>query len=280
MFLLVRGGGRLNVSQCLACSFCWLERVIYPCSVSFCAEHARRNTLALQAQMKKSNPGPASETLLCQLSSYAKSELGSQAAESSRSEASRILGKHRKKKAKTTTRCSPCRGEVRVGLGKASEEKIHGDRTVFCSPCCVLVQGNHTTSPKNCRFPCRNPSSLPSALLGAWQTPVLSSPTCGVARWAPPWPLAGWVQSKQPPVGAFLLIPRPCWGGKASFWHETEQIHLLGGCGAVPRLSVPLVPQMRTAGATASRILSPWSRRGEGTRTARLTASIATRRIP
>uniref|UniRef100_A0A8B9TFN9 KAT8 regulatory NSL complex subunit 2 n=2 Tax=Anatinae TaxID=2068716 RepID=A0A8B9TFN9_ANAPL len=59
--------------------------------VSFCAEHARRNTLALQAQMKKSNPGPASETLLCQLSSYAKSELGSQAAESSRSEASRIL---------------------------------------------------------------------------------------------------------------------------------------------------------------------------------------------
>ncbi|XP_066841916.1 KAT8 regulatory NSL complex subunit 2 isoform X3 [Anser cygnoides] len=59
--------------------------------VSFCAEHARRNTLALQAQMKKSNPGPVSETLLCQLSSYAKTELGSQTAESSRSEASRIL---------------------------------------------------------------------------------------------------------------------------------------------------------------------------------------------
>uniref|UniRef100_A0A8C4U5S1 KAT8 regulatory NSL complex subunit 2 n=1 Tax=Falco tinnunculus TaxID=100819 RepID=A0A8C4U5S1_FALTI len=58
---------------------------------SFCAEHARRNVLALQAQMKKSNPGPVSETLLCQLSSYAKTELGSQAAESSRSEASRIL---------------------------------------------------------------------------------------------------------------------------------------------------------------------------------------------
>uniref|UniRef100_A0A8C6ZRK6 KAT8 regulatory NSL complex subunit 2 n=1 Tax=Nothoprocta perdicaria TaxID=30464 RepID=A0A8C6ZRK6_NOTPE len=59
--------------------------------VSFCAEHARRNALALQAQLKKSNPGPASETLLCQLSSYAKTELGSQAAESSRSEASCIL---------------------------------------------------------------------------------------------------------------------------------------------------------------------------------------------
>ncbi|NXW53739.1 KANL2 protein, partial [Eurystomus gularis] len=58
---------------------------------SFCAEHARRNTLALQAQMKKSNPGPVSEMLLCQLSSYAKTELGSQTVESSRSEASRIL---------------------------------------------------------------------------------------------------------------------------------------------------------------------------------------------
>ncbi|KAK2516414.1 Kansl2, partial [Columba guinea] len=59
--------------------------------VSFCAEHARRNALALQAQMKKSNPGPVSETLLCQLSSYARPELGAQSAESSRSEASRIL---------------------------------------------------------------------------------------------------------------------------------------------------------------------------------------------
>ena len=61
--------------------------------VSFCAEHARRNALALHAQMKKNNPGPMGETLLCQLSSYAKTELGSQTPESSRSEASRILGK-------------------------------------------------------------------------------------------------------------------------------------------------------------------------------------------
>lgn len=60
---------------------------------SFCAEHARRNALALQAQVKKSNPGPVGETLLCQLSSYARAELGSQSTESSRSEASRILGK-------------------------------------------------------------------------------------------------------------------------------------------------------------------------------------------
>uniref|UniRef100_H0XYK2 KAT8 regulatory NSL complex subunit 2 n=1 Tax=Otolemur garnettii TaxID=30611 RepID=H0XYK2_OTOGA len=59
--------------------------------VSFCAEHARRNALALHAQMKKANPGPMGETLLCQLSSYAKTELGSQTPESSRSEASRIL---------------------------------------------------------------------------------------------------------------------------------------------------------------------------------------------
>ncbi|XP_062975848.1 KAT8 regulatory NSL complex subunit 2 isoform X2 [Elgaria multicarinata webbii] len=59
--------------------------------VSFCAEHARRNALALQAQMKKSNPSPVRESLLCQLSSYAKTELGSQTPENSRSEASRIL---------------------------------------------------------------------------------------------------------------------------------------------------------------------------------------------
>ncbi|NXA84102.1 KANL2 protein, partial [Thryothorus ludovicianus] len=58
---------------------------------SFCAEHARRNALALQAQVKKSNPGPVGETLLCQLSSYARAELGTQSTESSRSEASRIL---------------------------------------------------------------------------------------------------------------------------------------------------------------------------------------------
>ncbi|XP_040549671.1 KAT8 regulatory NSL complex subunit 2 isoform X5 [Gallus gallus] len=59
--------------------------------VSFCAEHARRNALALQAQLKKSNPGPVSETLLCQLSSYARTELGSHSTDSGRSEASRIL---------------------------------------------------------------------------------------------------------------------------------------------------------------------------------------------
>ncbi|MEE6471258.1 hypothetical protein FKM82_009225 [Ascaphus truei] len=59
--------------------------------VSFCAEHARRNALALQAQMKRSNPGPTTESLLYQLSSYARNELGSQIQESSRSEASRIL---------------------------------------------------------------------------------------------------------------------------------------------------------------------------------------------
>ncbi|XP_015706010.1 KAT8 regulatory NSL complex subunit 2 isoform X2 [Coturnix japonica] len=59
--------------------------------VSFCAEHARRNALALQAQLKKSSPGAVSESLLCQLSSYARNEPGNQGSESSRSEASRIL---------------------------------------------------------------------------------------------------------------------------------------------------------------------------------------------
>nr|XP_044990692.1 KAT8 regulatory NSL complex subunit 2-like [Jaculus jaculus] len=59
--------------------------------VSVSAEHAGRNALALHAQMKQNNPGPMGETLLCQLSSYAKTELGSQSPESSHSEASRIL---------------------------------------------------------------------------------------------------------------------------------------------------------------------------------------------
>ncbi|XP_073470184.1 KAT8 regulatory NSL complex subunit 2 isoform X1 [Aquarana catesbeiana] len=59
--------------------------------ISFCAEHARRNVLALQAQMKKSNTGPTNESLLYQLSSYARGELGTQNQESSRSESSRIL---------------------------------------------------------------------------------------------------------------------------------------------------------------------------------------------
>uniref|UniRef100_A0A8C5LYW9 KAT8 regulatory NSL complex subunit 2 n=1 Tax=Leptobrachium leishanense TaxID=445787 RepID=A0A8C5LYW9_9ANUR len=59
--------------------------------VSFCAEHVRRNALALQAQMKKSNPGTTSESLLYQLSSYSRNELSTQTQESGRSEASRIL---------------------------------------------------------------------------------------------------------------------------------------------------------------------------------------------
>ncbi|XP_069086609.1 KAT8 regulatory NSL complex subunit 2 [Pleurodeles waltl] len=59
--------------------------------VSFCAEHARRNTLALRAQLKKSTPRPSNESLLCQLSSYTRADLGSQTQEASRSEASRIL---------------------------------------------------------------------------------------------------------------------------------------------------------------------------------------------
>ncbi|XP_072265619.1 KAT8 regulatory NSL complex subunit 2 isoform X2 [Pyxicephalus adspersus] len=59
--------------------------------MSFCAEHAQRNALALQTQMKKSNTGTSSESLLYQLSSYARGELGTQNQESSRNESSRIL---------------------------------------------------------------------------------------------------------------------------------------------------------------------------------------------
>ncbi|KAM4702408.1 KAT8 regulatory NSL complex subunit 2 [Discoglossus pictus] len=58
---------------------------------SFCAEHARKNALAVQAQMKKTNQRPTAESLLYQLGSYTRSELGTQTPESSRSEASRIL---------------------------------------------------------------------------------------------------------------------------------------------------------------------------------------------
>ncbi|XP_029450481.1 KAT8 regulatory NSL complex subunit 2 isoform X3 [Rhinatrema bivittatum] len=59
--------------------------------VVFCAEHARRNALALHAQMKKTNHRPTGETLLCQLSSYTRADLGSQIQDSSRIEANRIL---------------------------------------------------------------------------------------------------------------------------------------------------------------------------------------------
>lgn len=50
--------------------------------VSSC-EYACRNALALHAQKKNTNPGRMGETLLCQLSAYAKTELGSQTPESS-----------------------------------------------------------------------------------------------------------------------------------------------------------------------------------------------------
>ncbi|NXD74182.1 KANL2 protein, partial [Eolophus roseicapillus] len=58
---------------------------------SLCAEHARRNALALQAQGRKPQAGAGSENLLWQLSAYARAEAGAQPAESGRSEATRIL---------------------------------------------------------------------------------------------------------------------------------------------------------------------------------------------
>ncbi|XP_061217779.1 KAT8 regulatory NSL complex subunit 2 isoform X1 [Neopsephotus bourkii] len=58
---------------------------------SLCAEHARRNALALQAQGRKPQAGAGGENLLWQLSAYARAEAGAQPAESSRSEATRIL---------------------------------------------------------------------------------------------------------------------------------------------------------------------------------------------
>lgn len=40
--------------------------------MTFCAEHARRNALALRAQMRKQLSSPSPETLLSQLSGYSR----------------------------------------------------------------------------------------------------------------------------------------------------------------------------------------------------------------
>ncbi|KAI4876016.1 hypothetical protein NFI96_019280, partial [Prochilodus magdalenae] len=60
--------------------------------VAFCAEHAHRNALALQAQMRKASSGPSPEMLLSQLSGYNRAESGA-FGQDGRSEASRILGR-------------------------------------------------------------------------------------------------------------------------------------------------------------------------------------------
>ncbi|KAA8591464.1 hypothetical protein FQN60_002407 [Etheostoma spectabile] len=57
--------------------------------VTFCAEHARRNAMALRAQMRKASSGPSPESLLSQLSGYNRAEMHS--IDGGRSEASRIL---------------------------------------------------------------------------------------------------------------------------------------------------------------------------------------------
>ncbi|KAA0707099.1 NSL complex subunit 2 [Triplophysa tibetana] len=55
--------------------------------VTFCAEHARRNALVQQAQMRKASSGPSHEVLLSQLSGYSRPDSGAEG----RSEARRIL---------------------------------------------------------------------------------------------------------------------------------------------------------------------------------------------
>lgn len=60
-------------------------------SVTFCAEHARRNAMALRAQMRKPLSSPSPETLLSQLSGYSRAEM--HGVDGGRSEASRLLGK-------------------------------------------------------------------------------------------------------------------------------------------------------------------------------------------
>lgn len=61
------------------------------CRVTFCAEHARKNAMALQAQMRKASSGPSPEALLSQLSCHNRAE--THGLDGGRSETSRILGK-------------------------------------------------------------------------------------------------------------------------------------------------------------------------------------------
>ncbi|XP_060750263.1 KAT8 regulatory NSL complex subunit 2 isoform X2 [Tachysurus vachellii] len=57
---------------------------------AICAEHAHRNALALQAQMRKASPAPSPEILLSQLSGYNRTEIGA-LGQDGRVEANRIL---------------------------------------------------------------------------------------------------------------------------------------------------------------------------------------------
>lgn len=59
--------------------------------MTFCAEHARKNSMALQAQMRKASSGPSPEALLSQLSCHNRAETHN--LDGGRSETSRILGK-------------------------------------------------------------------------------------------------------------------------------------------------------------------------------------------
>uniref|UniRef100_A0A8C9X1T8 KAT8 regulatory NSL complex subunit 2 n=1 Tax=Sander lucioperca TaxID=283035 RepID=A0A8C9X1T8_SANLU len=56
---------------------------------NFLTKHARRNAMALRAQMRKASSGPSPESLLSQLSGYNRAEM--QSIDGGRSEASRIL---------------------------------------------------------------------------------------------------------------------------------------------------------------------------------------------
>ncbi|XP_069762411.1 KAT8 regulatory NSL complex subunit 2 isoform X1 [Narcine bancroftii] len=59
--------------------------------VAFCAEHTRRNALAVRVPSKKPSAAPSPEALLVQLSNYLKGDVALQGLESNQSEASRIL---------------------------------------------------------------------------------------------------------------------------------------------------------------------------------------------
>lgn len=176
-------------------------------------------------------------------------------------------------------------GKPRISLLKSSGKKIpwSGSKSWgFVKPGVSHLQRNHAARPKSCRFSME-------VLVG------LLNSTTGV-----PWFLGGLGHRSQCVLAvpswevscSFLLHVHHLefWGGEFPLGTRQSRLNSMGpssgvslailGCGTVSCDSRCCVLQMRTAGVTVSRTLSPWSRRGVGTPTVRLTASTATRRIP
>lgn len=117
---------RLTLSSATSLAFC-----LSFCfgSVTFCAEHARRNAAALRAQMRKASSGPSPEALLSQLSGYGRAE--TRGLDGGRSEAARLLGKG--------SSPPPVFHEMRRGEGRGGSHLV-----------CPLVSAGKTAPSKRC----------------------------------------------------------------------------------------------------------------------------------